>query len=125
MKKNQTFSILFYIKRTKKRTNGEVPVYCKVTISGKSSEWSLYKSIKENKKFEICRLSDIIKIDKNEFAFREIELTNITNPVTVKKQKKCKIAQYFLLSNRMHHFPIHPIILGPNRRIKSEKWSFY
>lgn len=48
MKKNQTFSILFYIKRTKKRTNGEVPVYCKVTISGKSSEWSLYKSIKEN-----------------------------------------------------------------------------
>ena len=43
--KRTTFSILFYIKRTKLLKNGNAPVYMKITVNGKSSEVSLKRSI--------------------------------------------------------------------------------
>lgn len=46
MPKN-TFRILFYIKRTKKNKLGEVPVFLRITIRGKSRETSLQRSIME------------------------------------------------------------------------------
>jgi len=69
MRKNQTFTILFYVKRTKKKTNGEVPVYCKVTINSKSFEWSINKSIKESlwdSKRSVAKGSSLSAIDLNE-----------------------------------------------------------
>ncbi len=38
--KRNTFSILFYIVRSKKNNNGEHPIYCRVTVQGKSREFS-------------------------------------------------------------------------------------
>jgi site-specific recombinase XerD len=37
-----TFSILFYIVRSKENKNGECPIYCKVTVQGRSSEFSTH-----------------------------------------------------------------------------------
>ena len=46
--KRTTFSLLFYIKRTKLNTKGEAPIYFKLTINGKSKEVSLKPSCKES-----------------------------------------------------------------------------
>ncbi len=43
-----TFSLLFYIKKTKLLRNGEAPVYMRVTINGESVEFSLKRSVKPN-----------------------------------------------------------------------------
>src|SRR5690606_17898528 len=48
MKTNQTFSILFWINRAKKR-NGTAPIYCRVTINGKRAEISVKRSIEPEK----------------------------------------------------------------------------
>jgi hypothetical protein len=42
-----TFTVLFYIKRTKKLQDGTVPIYVRITVNGERSEWSLHKSIEE------------------------------------------------------------------------------
>jgi hypothetical protein len=42
-----TFTVLFYIKRTKVLQDGTVPVYVRITLNGDRCEWSLQKSIEE------------------------------------------------------------------------------
>jgi site-specific recombinase XerD len=42
-----TFTVLFYIKRTKKLQDGTVPIYVRITVNGERSEWSIQKSIEE------------------------------------------------------------------------------
>lgn len=44
--KRATFSILFYIKRTKTLKNGEVPLFVRVTVNGKNCEFSIHRSLK-------------------------------------------------------------------------------
>src|SRR5690606_2148668 len=43
--KRATFSLLFYIKRSKLLKNGDAPVYLKITVNGKFAEVSLKRSI--------------------------------------------------------------------------------
>ena len=45
MENRSTFSILFYIKRTKLLRNGNAPIYLKLTINGVATEASLKRSI--------------------------------------------------------------------------------
>ncbi len=40
-----TFSILFYLRTSKKKTNGTTPIYVRVTINGKRSDFSAKRSI--------------------------------------------------------------------------------
>lgn len=48
MKANQTYSILFWIKKNKIR-NGEAPIYCRITVNGKRAELSVERSIEPDK----------------------------------------------------------------------------
>lgn len=44
--KRATFSILFYVKKTKTLKNGEIPMFVRITVNGKNCEFSLHRSIK-------------------------------------------------------------------------------
>lgn len=46
--KRATFTVLFYIKRTKKKRDGTSPVFARLTVNGLRAEFSLQKSIKED-----------------------------------------------------------------------------
>lgn len=43
-----TFTVLFYIKRTKVLRDGMIPIYVRVTIDGQRAEFGLHKSIKDD-----------------------------------------------------------------------------
>lgn len=43
--KRATFSLLFYIKRTKLLKNGNAPIYLKITVNGKSAELSVQRDV--------------------------------------------------------------------------------
>ena len=43
----KTFALLFFVRRTKLLSNGEVPVYLRITVDGSRSEFSINRSIKE------------------------------------------------------------------------------
>ena len=47
--KRNTFSILFFIHKSKTNRNGEHPIYCRVTIQGKSREFSTQIWTQDNK----------------------------------------------------------------------------
>ncbi|MBT6815392.1 MAG: site-specific integrase, partial [Flavobacteriales bacterium] len=40
-----TFSILFYLRKSKNKTNGTTPIYVRVTVNGKRSDFSAKRSI--------------------------------------------------------------------------------
>jgi hypothetical protein len=40
-----TFSVLFYVKRSKLLKNGDAPVYLRITVNSKNAEISLKRSI--------------------------------------------------------------------------------
>jgi hypothetical protein len=44
----KTFSLLFFVKRTKRLSHGEVPVYLRITVDGKRAEFSIKRSIQES-----------------------------------------------------------------------------
>jgi hypothetical protein len=44
----KTFSLLFFVKRTKRLSHGEVPVYLRITVNSKRTEFSIKRSIKES-----------------------------------------------------------------------------
>ena len=44
-----TFSILFYIRTSKKKTDGTTPIYVRVTVNGKRSDFSAKRSIDTSK----------------------------------------------------------------------------
>ena len=43
----KTFALLFFVRRTKLLSNGEVPAYLRITVDGSRSEFSINRSIKE------------------------------------------------------------------------------
>ena len=43
---NQTFSLLFYVKKAKENAKGECPIYLRITIDGKATEISAKRTIK-------------------------------------------------------------------------------
>ncbi len=43
--KRSTFSLLFIVKRNKLKKNGEAPVFLRITINGKVSEFSIKRTI--------------------------------------------------------------------------------
>ena len=44
-----TFSILFYLRTSKKKKNGTIPIYVRVTVNGKRSDFSAKRSIDDSK----------------------------------------------------------------------------
>ena len=42
---SKTFSLLFYVKSSKKDENGIAPIYCRITVDGKRSELSIKRNI--------------------------------------------------------------------------------
>ena len=44
-----TFSLLFYIRTSKTKSNGTVPIYVRITINGKRAEFSAKRTIDPNK----------------------------------------------------------------------------
>lgn len=42
---NRTFTLLFYLKRTKIDENGKAPIYCRITVDGERAEISIKRSI--------------------------------------------------------------------------------
>jgi len=46
--KRATFSILFFIKKSKLLKDGQAPVYARITVNGKRSEFSIKRSVKPN-----------------------------------------------------------------------------
>jgi hypothetical protein len=40
-----TFSLLFYIKKTKTKSDGNAPIYVRITINGKRAEFSSKRAI--------------------------------------------------------------------------------
>jgi len=46
--KRATFTVLFYIKRTKKLKDGTAPIYARITVNGLRAEFALQKSIDED-----------------------------------------------------------------------------
>jgi integrase len=47
--KRSTFKILFYLKRDKEKKNGNVPVFCRITVDGKEARFGMKKDV--NPKF--------------------------------------------------------------------------
>jgi site-specific recombinase XerD len=45
--KRQTFSILFFVKRTRALKNGALPIYARITINGERAEFVIQKDIEE------------------------------------------------------------------------------
>ena len=45
--KRATFTVLFYIKRTKKKKDGTSPIYARITVNSQRAEFTLHKSIYE------------------------------------------------------------------------------
>ena len=43
--KRATFTVLFYIKRTKKMKDGTCPIYARITVNNQRSEFAMHKSI--------------------------------------------------------------------------------
>ena len=43
---NQTFSLLFYVKKSKENANGECPIYLRITIDGQATEISVKRTVK-------------------------------------------------------------------------------
>ena len=48
MEKRSTFNQLFYIKKHRVKSNGEVPIYMRITVNGKQLDMSLHRSIDIN-----------------------------------------------------------------------------
>lgn len=49
MKERSRFNVLFYIKRTKTNSQGEAPIYLRITMNGERSEISIMRSIDPSK----------------------------------------------------------------------------
>ena len=45
--KRPTFSLLFFVKRTRENKNGTLPIYVRITINGERAEFVIEKSIDE------------------------------------------------------------------------------
>ena len=41
MKKRSTFKVLFFLKRDKQKSNGMVPLFCRITIDGEETRFSM------------------------------------------------------------------------------------
>ncbi len=79
-----TFSILFYLKRSKLNKNGEAPIYMRITIDGERSETSTKRSIEPerwNTAKGLARPLSMYEKDLNQY------LKHITHQVYLKQQE--------------------------------------
>ena len=86
----ERLNVLFFIKRTKKLQNGKCPIYCRLTMKGKRSEFGVNQSVDEEiwipsagkakgNSIEVFRLNkalEKIKQNTNEIL-RQFELKGI------------------------------------------------
>lgn len=80
--KRQTFTILFYIKRTKLLKNGEAPIRMRITIDGQKAETQLKRSVL-------------------------VEEWNQDKECTTGKSSKCREINHYLDSVRVEIFQLH------------------
>ena len=79
-----TFSILFYLKRSKLNKKGEAPIYLRITINGERSEISIKRSIdpaRWNSAKGMARSLSQVEKDLNQY------LKQITNQVYLKQEE--------------------------------------
>uniref|UniRef100_UPI0032171A53 site-specific integrase n=1 Tax=uncultured Draconibacterium sp. TaxID=1573823 RepID=UPI0032171A53 len=96
----EKLSVLFFIKRSRKLKNGECPIYCRLTLRGKRSEFGINRSVVGNnwlatagkakgnsvQAFRLNKYLEKIKEDINEIM-RQFELQGIiTTSVEVKNE---------------------------------------
>ncbi|MFC2080706.1 phage integrase SAM-like domain-containing protein [Bacteroidota bacterium] len=80
----KTFSILFFIKKSKLNRNGEAPIYMRITIDGERSETSIKRSIDQsrwNNDKGAARARSNFEQDLNQY------LKHITHQVYLKQQE--------------------------------------
>ncbi len=46
--KRKTFTLLFYARKSKLMSNGEIPIYLRITVDGKRTDFSIKRSITES-----------------------------------------------------------------------------
>lgn len=45
MKTTQTFNVLFWIYKSRTKVNGQAPIYCRITVNGKRTQFSVHRDI--------------------------------------------------------------------------------
>ena len=109
-----TFKILFYINRQKIKSDGNTPIFCRITIDGKNtaittgeecqpSEWNAKQSLTTNRKTNqrICEFRELIKKNYRDILTRDgvvsVELIKnhlqgiATNPTTLLAMSKAEL----------------------------------
>jgi site-specific recombinase XerD len=91
--KRPTFSILFFVKRTRVLKNGALPIYARITINGKRAEFVIQKTVEENNwdNVKCCakgnskqakEINDYLDYVKSKLIFDKIYMEEHNEPLT-------------------------------------------
>lgn len=100
--KRATFTVLFYIKRTKKMKDGTSPIYARITVNRQRSEFALQKSINEKdwNKHKGCvrgysktakQLNLSLDIVKSKLYRHKMEIESLGKEVTASNLKEAHL----------------------------------
>jgi len=95
-----TYSVLFYIKRTKILKDGKVPIFARITVNGQRTEFGLQKSIELNQwdNHKCCAkgftkqakdLNNHLELVKNKLFLHKHELEEQNKVITAVELKNC------------------------------------
>jgi site-specific recombinase XerD len=117
MKRN-TFKVLFYLKRDKQKANGQIPLFCRITVGGEAVRFGMKKDInpkywdakvgkatgRTNEAVEINRL-----IDSTKSAIYKVhhDLQERENNVTAEKVKNVFLGFDIRHQNLLELFDLH------------------
>jgi site-specific recombinase XerD len=93
MNERQTLAILFYLRRDKKKSDTEVPIYMRVTINGKRAEMAIHRfidpvywnndsGVPRGTKNEIKQLSEYLSLMRSKVYQTQKSLIEDNKPVT-------------------------------------------
>ena len=93
MNERQTLAILFYLRRDKKKSDTEVPIYMRVTINGKRAEMAIHRfidpmywnndsGVPRGTKNEIKQLSEYLSLMRSKVYLAQKSLIEDNKPVT-------------------------------------------
>ncbi len=96
--KRASFTVLFYIKRTKKLKDGTIPVYVRLTVNGLRAEFALQRSIDDGQwnhnkgRFQKCgndtnRLNSYLELVKTKLYAYKLEQEEDSKKVTAQSLK--------------------------------------
>jgi len=89
-----TFKILFYLKRDKQKSNGMIPLYCRITVDGQEARFGMKCDIQLAKELKIDRhIYTILQI----IGFSLHDKTPVKQLFTTNNYKNIKEQDYNLL----------------------------